>query len=89
MISRKRHFGGADLNTDDLEFARDLATRRLRDALVREERLEFLVLGNAGDDRHQMRFTGAVVADDQQALVVLRLGVLKLGDDHVANRSAI
>ena len=39
------------------------------------------VCGKAGDHRHQVRLTGAVVTDDQQALVVDRLVELHLRND--------
>lgn len=40
------------------------------------------VCGKTGDQRHQMRLTGAVVTDDQQALVVDRLVELHLRNDN-------
>ena len=42
---------------------------------------EIGVLGKAGDHRHEVGLTGAVVADDQQALVVGGLVELELGND--------
>jgi hypothetical protein len=37
---------------------------------VRERAGEIGVLGDRGDDGHEVRLTGAVVADDQEPLVV-------------------
>ena len=65
------HGGRADLGADDLEAAGD-ALRRFRGLRVRELGRQPGVFGDPGDHRHQMRLAGAVVADDQQPLVVGR-----------------
>ena len=44
---------------------------------------EIAVFGQGGDHGHEVRLTGAVVADDQQPLVVHGLVELKLRNDEV------
>ncbi len=68
----ERHFGGTDLQTDDLELAND-DRGGFADFVVGEERQQVGILGDGGDDRHQVRFASAVVADNEQATVVLGL----------------
>ncbi len=76
------HGGRADLGSDHLEPSADLA-RGARHALVVQMRREIAVFGQGGDHGHEVRLTGAVVADDQQALVVHGLVELKLRNDEV------
>ncbi len=74
------HGGRADLGSDHLEAAADLA-RSSRHALVVQMRCEIAVFSQGGDHGHEVRLTGAVVADDQQPLVVHGLFELKLRND--------
>ena len=76
------HGGRADFGSDHLEAAADLA-RGTRHALVVQVRREIAVFGQGGDHGHEVRLTGAVVADDQQPLVVHGLVELKLRNDQV------
>ena len=78
----ERHGGGADLGADDLEPAGD-GLRRLRRFRVREFRRQPGMFGDRGDRRHQMRLAGAVIADDQDTLVVGGPVVAELGEDQV------
>ena len=47
------------------------------------------MLGNRGNDRHQVGFPRPVIADDEQSLVVRGTFELQLLKDHLRNRSAI
>ncbi len=71
------HCGRADLGSDHLEAPADLA-RGAGHAPVVQMHYEIAVFSQSGDYRHEVRLTGAVVADDQQPLVVHGLVELKL-----------
>ena len=73
------HRGGAQLGAGDLEPAGD-RTRRVGHLPVGERVAQLAALGHRGDDRHQVRLAGAVVAHHQEALVVGRAVELKLWD---------
>jgi len=74
------HGGRANLGSDHLEAPADLA-RGAGHALVVQMRCEIAVFSQSGDHGHEMRFTGAIVAHDQQPLIVHGLVELKLGND--------
>ncbi|MCG3137503.1 MAG: hypothetical protein HJJLKODD_01349 [Phycisphaerae bacterium] len=74
------HGSRADLGSDYLEPPADLA-RGAGHALVVQMRCEIAVFSQSGDHGHEVRFTGAIVAHDQQPLVVHGLVELKLRND--------
>ena len=74
------HGGGSDFGTDDLETPCYLRGN-VANANMVQVRQQGSVSGKAGNNRHQVRLAGAVVTDDQQALVVDRLVKLHLRDD--------
>ncbi len=76
------HGSRADFGSDHLEAAADLA-RGTRHALVVQMDREIAIFGKGGDHGHEVRLTGAVVADDQQPLVIHGLVELKLRNDQV------
>ena len=73
------HRRGAELGAGDLELAGD-APQGVGNARVRERVEEVRALGDRGDDGHEVRLARAVVADDEEALVVGRLVELELRD---------
>ena len=74
------HGGGSDFGTDNLETSGDLRGC-VADTIVLQPFQQGGICGKAGDHRHQVRLTGAVVTDDQQAFVVDRLVELHLRND--------
>ncbi len=74
------HGGRANLGPDYLEPPADLA-RGAGHVPVVQMRCEIAVFSQGGDHGHEVRLTGAVVADDQQPLVVHWLVELKLGNN--------
>ena len=74
------HLDGTDLHPDYLELARNLAGS-LHDTGVREVTGQGASLCHCRDHGHQVGLTRAVVADDQQRLVVDGAGELQLGED--------
>ncbi len=74
------HGGGSDLGTDNLETSGDLSGC-VADTSVLQSFQQGGICGKAGDHRHQVRLTGAVVTDHQQALVIDRLVELHLRND--------
>ena len=79
----QRHLGGADLRADHLEPPGD-GGGLVGDGRVGERASEVGVLGHRRDDGHEVRLTGAVVADDQEPLVVAGLVELQLREDQLA-----
>ena len=65
----KRHRRGTDLGPDHLEAPGDRFRRR-HDASIVQDGCEVAVFRQGRDDGHEVRFSGAVVADHQQTLVV-------------------
>ena len=65
----QRHGHAADLHAQHFELARD-GLYRLCEALVLQVRKVRIVVRHGGDDRHQVRLTGSVVAHHEDALVV-------------------
>ena len=74
------HGGRADLGPDHLKPPADLSGGAGH-ALVVQMGCEIAVFSQGRDHGHEVRFTGAVVAYDQQPLVVHGLVELKLGND--------
>ena len=74
------HRHAADFHAQDFEFPGD-AFCFLSKRLV----LQFLeiarICGNGGEDAHQMRFTCAIIADDEHAMIVHDMIHLQLLDD--------
>ena len=73
------HRGRPDLRSHDLESARN-AFRGVGDLGVSQTCRERSVFGERRHDRHEVRLAGAVVADNQKALVVGRKIELQLGN---------
>ena len=76
----QRHGGGTDFDAYHLETPSDTSSRR-RDNRMGDDVSEFRVFCQAGEYGHEVRFTGAIVADDQQPHSVGRFIKLQLGDD--------
>jgi len=74
------HGGGTDLGTDDLEPTGDLRGC-VADTIVLQPFQQGGICGKAGDHRHQVRLTGAVITDHQQPLVIDRVVELHLRND--------
>jgi len=71
-----------DLGPGDFEAAGDRAGGLPHLGVVQVED-EIRVFGSGGNDRHQVGLARAIVADDEDALVVARGQELELGDDDV------
>ena len=78
----QRHGSRSNLGSDHLEAPTDLA-RSTCNALVVQVCREIVVFSYGGDHGHEVRLTGAVVADDQKPLVIHGLIELKLRKDEV------
>jgi len=65
----QRHGGGPDLGADHLELAGD-PLRGLCHLRVAQGGKQIRVLGDAGDHRHQVRLTRAVVTNDKKRFVI-------------------
>jgi hypothetical protein len=76
------HGGCADFGSNHLEPSADLA-RGGRYFLVVQACSQIAVFGQGGNDGQQVRLAGAVIADDQEPLVVHGLVELKLRNDKV------
>ncbi len=76
----QRHFRCTDYSTEYLEPSSDLSGS-IADTSVVQPFQQGGICGNTGNHRHQMRFTGAVVTDDQQPLVIDRVVELHLRND--------
>ena len=74
----KRHLAG-DLDTVDLEFSGNRLCRFGHFGVL-DQRHVGRVLGHQRKDRHQVRFTGSVVTDNENTCVVYRLVKRELGD---------
>ncbi|OQC24622.1 MAG: hypothetical protein BWX71_01810 [Deltaproteobacteria bacterium ADurb.Bin072] len=74
------HGGRADFGSDHLETPADLASGAGH-ALVVQVCCEISVFSQGRDHRHEVRFTGAIVAHDQKPLVVHGVVELKLRND--------
>lgn len=77
------HLGGADFEANDFELAGDGGGFGA-DFGVGEKGLKLGVFRDGRDDGHEVRFAGAVVADDEQPAVVLGRGILQLRNHDVA-----
>ncbi|MNL09362.1 hypothetical protein D3C87_1301210 [compost metagenome] len=74
----QRHFQPADFDAQHLELPSD-GGDRIHDLGVADHRRVGCVLGHQRQHRHQVRLTGAVVADDEHALVIDRFVEAELG----------
>ena len=80
----KAHRGGANFDAQHFELARD-DSGFLTETLILGQCQHVLVGGNGRDDAHQVRFTGAVVAHQQDAFVVDDVFQLQLGENLCAD----
>ena len=76
-------FRGGDFQANDLELPGD-RLRRLRHVLVLDDLRHVGMFGQPGNEREQMALACAVVADDQNALVVGGRLELQIGDHQIA-----
>ncbi|OPZ70476.1 MAG: hypothetical protein BWY83_01619 [bacterium ADurb.Bin478] len=76
------HGGGADLGPHHLEAPTDLA-RGAGHAFVVQMRREITVFSQSRDHGHEVRFTGAIVAYDQQSFIIHWLVELKLRNNQI------
>ena len=78
----KRHGRCADFAPDHLEAAAD-CPGRIGHLRITQANRQFCIFRQGGDHRQQVRLTGAIVADHEQALVVHGVVELELGNDQI------